>query len=126
MKNTLSIKKNNEFSYVYKKGRCFSGRILILYILKNYNSKDASLNYIGITASKKTGKSVKRNRLKRLVRENYRLYEGFLLTGYYLVFVLRSVVETPDFGAYAKEMKYLLKKANIFDIERWSERAKNV
>jgi len=125
MNNTFSIKKTSDFSYVYKKGKCYSGRFLVLYALKNHNCKDLLVNYIGITASKKTGKSVKRNRLKRLVRENYRAYESFIPTGYYLIFIIRSVQETPDFKVYQREMKYLFKKANVFDFEKWSQRAKN-
>jgi len=118
----LSIKKNYEFARVYKKGRNYVGKVLILYVLRNQACKDAEYNCIGITTSKKTGKSVKRNRLKRLVRENYRYYESFLLTGYYLVFVLRSVDFMPDFWTISKEMKYLLRKANILDNEKWSKR----
>ena len=124
MKNTISIKRNSDFTLVYKKGKYYSGRVLTLYVLKNIRFEEP-INCIGITASRKTGKSVKRNRLKRLVRENYRAYESFLLTGHYLVFVIRSVLDTPDYGTYAKEMKYLFRKANLFDMEKWPERANN-
>ena len=116
MKNTFSIKKNSEFSLVYKKGKRYSGKLVILYVLKSYKQKDLLSNYVGITASKKTGKSVKRNRLKRLVKENYRAFEPSLSTGFFMVFVLRSVVGVPDFWAYSREMKYLLKKANILEL----------
>jgi len=48
-----------------------------LYVMKN----DLGINRLGITVGKKFGKSVKRNRMKRLIRENYRLYEEFVKKG---------------------------------------------
>ena len=71
MENTVSIKNNREFVRVYKKGKFFAGKYIVLYILQN----GLNINRLGITASKKTGNSVKRNRIKRLIRENYRLNE---------------------------------------------------
>ncbi|MCL2146225.1 MAG: ribonuclease P protein component [Synergistaceae bacterium] len=122
MKNTFSIKKNYEFLRIYKKGKFYVGKNVILYVLKNQTGKYAGCNYIGITTSKKIGKSVKRNRLKRLVRENYRAIESYLFPGYSLVFVLRNAEETPNFWVLSKEMKYLLIKANILDSEKWEKR----
>jgi ribonuclease P protein component len=122
MKKTFSIKKNIEFLHVYKRGKYYVGKNVILYVLKNITGKNVGYNYIGITASKKIGKSVKRNRLKRLVRENYKAYESFLFSGYYLVFVLRSYTEMPNFWAISKEMRFLFKKANILDGEKWEKR----
>jgi ribonuclease P protein component len=110
MIHTLSIKSNGEFSLVYRKGKYYVGRSLILYVLKN---RDEKHNFIGITASKKVGKSVRRNRLKRLVRENYRLYESSLCIGYYMVFVLRSVDREPSFRSFEKEMRFLFKRAGV-------------
>jgi ribonuclease P protein component len=116
MKKTVPLKKNYEFLRVYKNGQFFVGRFIILYVLKN----KMEINRLGITTSKKVGKSVKRNRLRRLIRENYRAYEEFINEGYDIVFVARSTETMPTFGDINKEMKYLLKKLNIFNQERWS------
>jgi ribonuclease P protein component len=112
MKNTVRIKKNHEFARVYKKGDYRPGKYIVLYSLKNR----IGINRIGITASKKTGNSVKRNRIRRLISENHRLLEEFIKTGYDLVFLARNNDEEPDFHNIGKEMVYLLKKLDLYVI----------
>lgn len=115
MVKTIPIKKNKEFLRVYKKGRFFVGRLMVLYIMPNH----LEINRIGIAASKKIGKSVTRNRIRRLIRENYRLYESFIREGFDCVFNAREFDNMPDFQDIGKEMKFLLKKLGIFDREKW-------
>lgn len=114
MTKTIPLKKNHEFMRVYKKGRFYVGKYITLYTLQNYIDK----NRLGITVSKKVGKSVKRNRIRRLVRENYRLYEGQVNKSFDIVFVVRSSEDMPGFFEIKKEMKYLFRKLNIFDQEK--------
>lgn len=115
MVKTVPIKKNYEFLRVYKKGKFYVGRFIILYVLGN----NSGINRVGITVSKKNGKSNKRNRIKRLIRENYRLYESFVKDGFDCVFVARNQETMPDFYDIKKEMKYLMKRLSIFDQEKW-------
>lgn len=115
MKKTVPLKKNYEFMRVYKKGRFYVGRYIILYVLPN---RFTGLR-LGITASKKVGKSVCRNRLKRLIRESYRFYEDFVNDGFDLVFVARNSDNAPDYHDICREMKFLLKKMEVFDKEKW-------
>ena len=109
MKNTVPLKKNYEFMHLYKKGRFYAGRYIILYVLKN----NCSINRLGITVNKKVGKSVKRNRIKRLIKESYRFYEGFVRGKNDFVFVARSFEVMPGFSDIRKEMKFLLKKLDV-------------
>ena len=80
-----SLKKNSDFQQVYRKGTSFANRYLVMYVLKNGTSH----NRIGISVSKKVGNSVVRHRLKRLVRETYRLHEDMFEPGLDIVVVLR-------------------------------------
>lgn len=115
MFKTIPIKNNHEFMRVYKKGKFYVGRYITLYILANRLSDKR----IGITASKKVGNAVKRNRIRRLVKENYRAYEDFCKGGVDFVFVARVTEVIPSYIDIKKEMKFLLKKLNVFDQEKW-------
>lgn len=71
MVKTDTLKKNYEFKNVLSRGKYFSGNYIDIYIKKNRKN----LNFIGIAVGVKLAKAVKRNRIKRLIRENYRLIE---------------------------------------------------
>lgn len=113
MVNTQSLKKKWQFSRLYRKGNYFAGKYLVLYIIKNQKN----INRLGITVSKKVGKSVKRNRIRRLIKENYRKYEFYIVKGHDIVFVARSYETMPDFYSIKKEMLFLFKKAGIYSKE---------
>lgn len=85
MKNFNSIKKNIDFQNVYKNGKSYANKQLVMYILKN----DKKVSRIGISVSKKVGNSVVRHRLTRLVREAFRLNEDKLKECYDIVVVVR-------------------------------------
>lgn len=115
MKKTVTLKNNYEFVRIYKKGNFFPGKFIVIYVLKNR----FGTNRLGITANKKVGKSVKRNRAKRLIRESYRFYEDFIASGIDIVFVARGVDTEYGLSEILKEMKFLLKKLKVFDQEKW-------
>ena len=77
------LKKNEDFRRVYRKKRSMANRLLIIYILEN----KYEYNRVGFTVSKKVGKSVIRNRVKRLLRDSYRLNEEKILQGYDIIFI---------------------------------------
>ena len=113
MKKTISINRNKDFLALYKQGRFYCAKYLVLYTLPN-NLKTQRL---GITVSKKVGKSVTRNRLKRLVKENYFELEDSIKEWNDLVFVLRKNQLVPSYYDIKKEMKYLTKKLDILQLE---------
>jgi ribonuclease P protein component len=111
MVNTIPLKKNNEFIRAYKKGRFHAGKYMVLYTLGNRSN----CRRLGITASKKVGNSVKRNRIKRLIRENFRLYESILKNDLDFVFVAREFLILPSFHDIRKEMRYLFKRLECIE-----------
>ena len=85
MKYTVSIKKNRDFRFIYKRGKSAVSCILAIYMKK---SKGAE-NHIGITVSTKVGKAVVRNRVRRRIREAYRINETKFKPGHDIIIVAR-------------------------------------
>lgn len=84
MKKFNTLKKNYEFKRVLNKGKYYYGKYIQFFIIKN-NKKE---NRIGIAISSKIAGAVERNKIKRLIRENYRIYvRDKILEGYDFVFV---------------------------------------
>lgn len=86
MKFSDSLKKNREFQHVYRNGKSYANKYLVMYVLKN----DLDTNRIGISVSKKVGNSVVRHRLTRLIRESYRLHEEMFNRGLDIVVLARA------------------------------------
>lgn len=88
-----SLKKNKDFQNVYKKGKSYANRYLVMYILEN----GLNSNRIGISVSKKVGNSVVRHHLTRLVRESYRLHEEMFNSGLDIVVIARVPAGGADY-----------------------------
>lgn len=80
-----SLKKNRDFQAVYREGKSYANRYLVLYMKENGLDR----NRLGISVSKKVGNSVVRHRITRLVRESYRLHEDMFNSGLDMVVVAR-------------------------------------
>lgn len=115
MKQTVSIKENYEFRRLYHRGKNAAGPFLVLYCVKNRRQK----NRLGLTVSVKLGGAVVRNRIKRLLREAYRLHKSELKTGFDLVIVARSRAV----GARYRDIEHAFLKAA--DALKLREPAKN-
>ena len=81
-----SLKKNSDFQVVYRRGRSYANKYLVMYVLENSSEG----NRLGISVSKKVGNSVVRHRVTRLIRESYRLHEDIFNSGLDIVVVARN------------------------------------
>ena len=84
--NSESLKNTQQFNHVYKNGKYYANKYLVMYVLEN----ELSFNRVGISVSKKVGNSVVRHRMTRLVRESYRLHEEIFNSGLDIVVVVRK------------------------------------
>ena len=111
MKKIKTLKKNYEFKNVLLRGKFYIGKQISIYILKN-NKK---MNVIGIAVSTKKCGAVQRNRIKRLIRENYRHIKNELKQGYDIVFLWNKKGEAKEANYYIieKDIDNIVKKANL-------------
>ncbi len=109
MKYCVSLKENRRFRFLYHKGNHFANDVLVLYLKENRRAQ----NRLGLTVSKKVGNAVTRNRIRRLLRENYRLRENAIKIGYDLVFVARTRAAKADYYALGHAMEQLLTRAEL-------------
>ena len=85
MKYSESLKKTKDFQNVYRRGKSYANRYLVMYVLSNQTEG----NRLGISVSKKVGNSVIRHHLTRLIRESYRLHEDMFNSGLDMVVIAR-------------------------------------
>ena len=93
MQFSESLKKNHQFQFVYKNGKSFANKYLVMYVKEN----GLDINRIGISVSKKVGNSVVRHRVTRLVRESYRLHENIFNSGLDIVVIARPGAATVSY-----------------------------
>ena len=106
-----SLKKTREFQKVYKKGKSFANKYLVMYILTNERTE----NRLGISVSKKVGNSVVRHRLTRLIRESYRLNKDLFIKGIDIVIVARTGAKDIDYSKVENALLHLGKLHKILN-----------
>ena len=112
MKFSCSLKLNHIFRRLYHTGGQ-ANSYLVLYARKNRTDT----NRVGITVSKKLGKAHIRNRVRRRLREIYRLNEDKFLSGWDIVVVARSRSVEAKFDKLTENYLSLAQKAGILRSE---------
>ena len=109
-----TLTKRRDFDSVFKKGKNHSSRHLVIYAMPN------SLNFsrFGFAVSKKIGKAVVRNRLKRLLRESLRALSKEIPVPCDIVIVARKLAPEGSLNDFINDIKLALlrfKDEGIFD-----------
>ncbi len=112
MQFSESLKKNDQFRFVYKNGKSFANKYLVMYVKENGLGK----NRIGISVSKKVGNSVVRHRITRLLRESYRLHESIFNSGLDIVIVARNSAAAVGYAEIESALLHLGKLHHIIKV----------
>ena len=112
-----SLKKNSDFQNVYKNGKSYANKYLVMYVLENNTDK----NRLGISVSRKVGNSVVRHRFTRLVRESYRLHENIFNSGLDIVVVARKSASLAGYAEIESALLHLSKLHHIIKIYFYDE-----
>ena len=109
MRRFPSIKKNSDFQIVYKKGKSYANRLLVMYVYRT----ESEGTRIGISVSKKVGNSVVRHRVTRLIRESFRLNREQTDSGLDIIVVARAAASDSDYKKIESAYRHLCGLHNI-------------
>jgi len=107
MQRQYRIRKNGQFQYVFRKGKGLGCREMSLTYVR------AGRMQVGFSVSKKVGNAVTRNRVKRRMRECFRLQMHTLKNGFY-VFAARPAAAEASYAQIEKAMNGLLRRHNLY------------
>ena len=111
LKVAESLKKNQDFQKVYRNGKSYANKYLVMYVLEN----DLQKNRIGVSVSKKVGNSVVRHRLARLIRESFRLNGDKFQSGLDIVVIARNTARGKNYWNISSAVMHLGKLHDILN-----------
>ncbi len=110
---SIRLSLSSEFLRVKTEGRSYSGRHMILGILKNIDTQTASPTKTGLITSRRVGGAVVRNRVRRRFREIVRLNRPALISNAWLVVIARRAAADASFADLQEEWARLARKAGL-------------
>ena len=109
MKHTVALKQNHEFRRLYSKGRNAASPYFAVYCRRT----GRPYSRLGLTTGVKLGNAVKRNRVRRRMRELYRTNESKLRPGYDIVMVARTRAIFARYSDLESSVLRLMKKLEL-------------
>jgi len=107
MRGEEYLTKSEQYALVYNKGTSWVNNLMVMKTLPN----GLGLSRYGLSVSRRIGKAVTRNRVKRLFREILRLTP--LQPGWDIIFIARPAVATASYARLEKSIDSLLSQARL-------------
>ena len=108
------LRKNEDFQSVYQSGKSYANKSFVIYVLNN----NLGTNRLGVSVSKKIGNSVVRHRMKRLVKENFRLHEDMFNSGLDIAVIVRKNAVDLSFEEVREAIFHLMKLHHMMKSEQ--------
>lgn len=110
LKKSYRIKKSEEFQTVFKQGKSFANRELVIY----YKRKRSQDHFrIGISVGKKIGNAVTRNRIKRYIRESFNQLKYEIKPSIDIIIIARNRTAQMNFHQVKRSVTHLLYKERL-------------
>lgn len=108
------LRKNAEYRKVYNEGIAFHDKGLVMYVLRRESIPSAHTR-LGLSVSRKIGSAVKRSKVKRLLRECYRLQKHLLTKDIDIILVARAPIVAYNFSEMQQAFISLCHKTKIMN-----------
>jgi ribonuclease P protein component len=105
------LRRRNDFRKVFRGGTSVANRQFVLYAFKR---TDGEVSRVGISISRKVGKAVVRNRIKRLIKEIVRQWMDQIHSEMDLILIVRNPVVGLDYKEMESSLRHVMKRANVF------------
>jgi len=106
----LRLRNRAEFTRVYRHGKSFANRQLVLYW---FPKRDVEQFRMGVSVSKKVGNAVVRNRMRRLMKEIVRQHADEIIDHLDLVFIVRKGALDLEYKELEKSVMHVLRKSSL-------------
>ena len=110
MERFQSLKKTEDFGRVYRQGRSYGNRLLVMYVLERGQDPEGR---IGISVSKRVGNSVIRHRIKRQLREIFRLNISSIRSGSDIVAVAKKSAAESTYQELESAVLHLIRRLQL-------------
>ncbi len=115
VKKDRRIKSDRDFQTVFKTGDSFANRQLVLYYLEKKEQKNFRT---GLSVSKKIGNAVKRNQIKRYLRQAFYELDPLVKSEYDFVVIARVPITDFTFSETKASLLHVLKRAELLNKSR--------
>jgi ribonuclease P protein component len=109
MERKYRLRLNTDFQRVRQKGNSWANHLMVLCVLPN----DLEHSRVGFAASKRIGKAVVRNRVRRRMREAVRLRRDLIAQGWDMVFIARPAIRHANYDEIARAVENLVRRASL-------------
>ena len=113
MKKEYRIKKNDEFQQIFKTGKSFANRQLVIYFVNKLEENEQTHFRVGLSVGKKIGNAVTRNRIKRYLRQSFRELEDKILPTLNIIIIARQPTKDMEYVEIKKSLTHLLSRQHL-------------